>query len=51
MTIAYTRKLQCCYNMISKIIQVFEFENIMIRFDVYLHVVPYKYCYECYQDI
>ena len=32
--------------MIPKIIQVLEFENIMVRFDVHVYVVPYEYCYE-----
>ena len=21
------------------------------RFDVYVYVVPYEYCYECYEDV
>ena len=28
-----------------------EFENIMVRFDVHVYVVPYVYCYECYEDV
>ena len=36
--------------MIPKIIQVLEFENIMIKFDVHVYVVPYEYHYECYED-
>ena len=31
--------------------QVVEFENIMLRFDVHVYVVPYEYCYECYEDV
>ena len=37
--------------MIPKIIQVLEFENIMVRCDVHVYVVPYEYCYECYEDV
>ena len=37
--------------MISKIIQVLDFENIMVRFDIHVNVVPYEYCYECYEDV
>jgi len=37
--------------MIPKIIQVLEFENIMVRFDVHMYIVTYEYCYECYEDV
>ena len=37
--------LYCCYSMIPKIIQVLEFENIMVRFEIYVYwVVSYELC-------
>ena len=37
--------------MIQKIIQVLEFEKIMVRFNVHVYVVPYVYCHECYKYV
>ena len=48
-SIFYVNNIVVLLQCDSKITQVLEFENIMVRFEVHVYVVPYKYHQECYE--